>query len=255
MRAGSFVLHLREDFLKLVDEQKDFVWAHSRQHAFDGVAQTAGIFPQLAQQTRRGRGGYAGQHGVQFLQGMRAGRHVHDDPVLRTGDRAVPQGWDQPCPCHAGFAAAAGPHNRQEAGVGGVFLQPPDQLRHQIFAPEKIVGIFLPEGAQPFEGVFQPRQPPASIWPVAAAQQIQGAGMGYCLGAISGVQFAGDVVDMRLDRADRQNQLAGNFPVGHSRSNQLQHFQLTFAELGGEFGHLWRRDHSAVGLSGNSSRV
>jgi 23S rRNA (guanine745-N1)-methyltransferase len=55
------------------------------------------------------------------------------------------------------------------------------------------------------------------------AQQAHLPGLAYGLGAVRGVELAVDVIYMRLDRAEGDEEVAGDLGVGSARGEQGQH--------------------------------
>jgi hypothetical protein len=80
--------------------------------------------------------------------------------------------------------------------------------------------------------VFQirPGAHPARVAECRLTQQVQLAGPGDGLGAVGGPELAVDVVDVRLDRAHRDEEVFGDLGVGPTGGQECKDLQLPFAQ-------------------------
>ncbi len=153
----------REEFLKLVNRQEQLPLVRG-QHQPRRPQETPLVAPQLLHQPGWPVGGDAQQPDLQLVQRVRAGQHLHHEPVLRAGQRAASQGGDQPGLDHRRLAAPARPDHGQEAGHSLILAQPRQQSLGQRSAPEEIGRIRLLKGAQTLVRVHQFQRDPVRRW-------------------------------------------------------------------------------------------
>lgn len=102
------------------------------------------------------------------------------------------------------------------------------------------------------------RQPPKKesvvdslAWPYLIAQQaleeLFFLRPHQCLSTTADAQFAKDVVEMALDRADGDDQLVGNLAIRETSGHQPQHLQLRFEEEFHQGESISRRRRSWAG--------
>jgi hypothetical protein len=160
--AGGFILHQGENFFKLVND-KDELTAVIGQDELGNPEQAARVPRQLIMKVSGLVGGDFDQGDFQFIQGMCPWDHVNDEPAFGTRQITPPEGWDQPRPDNAGFAAPAGADNGKESPITPEFFRTPptprwgggwgegrNQFFHQSLPAKKMAVIGGQEGPETF---------------------------------------------------------------------------------------------------------
>ncbi len=66
--------------------------------------------------------------------------------------------------------------------------------------------------------------------PALTSHQPQFPGSNNCLCAIANIQFSVDMIDVRLDRADRNVQTVGDLTVRHALDDKNEYFLFSFTQ-------------------------
>ena len=140
------IFGLGKHFLELVYQQDQALAGVIGQQNFHLLVQRVRIFHPFVAQTI-GRTRHLGQpfdgYG-QTLEGMVAGEHGRQQPLVAFGQPPSAEGVEQPRPCHRGFAAPRRPRNGDEVAL----LQTAEEVVYQALTAEEKFGIALLEGGQ-----------------------------------------------------------------------------------------------------------